>query len=119
MMLPADVFNRQRLQGFQGTRSCADLQRFETGRLRPMVRVMGNRGGLDVANDRSGFRANVADEGIRLLDQTAWANIHGDASGAFGVTLRHYLACVRGETMVVGASPTEAIAAMRIARCPG
>ncbi|HXG23621.1 MAG TPA: hypothetical protein VNJ09_03625, partial [Chthonomonadales bacterium] len=78
--------------------------------------VMGDRGVLELANDRGGFRANTDDAGILLLDQTGWAEIHGEPRGAFGAMLRHYMACLRGEVSYAGASPREALESMRIAR---
>jgi len=79
------------------------------------LQVMGDRGVLEVANDRDGFRANTEESGYAVLDQTAWADIHGEARGAFGAMLRHFLACLRGETPYLGATPTEALEAMRVA----
>ncbi|MBM3494273.1 MAG: hypothetical protein FJX72_08130 [Armatimonadetes bacterium] len=79
------------------------------------IHVMGARGVLDCANDGGGFRANTDDAGILLLDQTGWADIHGEARGAFGAMLRHYVACIRGEAEYAGTPPEQALEAMRIA----
>jgi predicted dehydrogenase len=80
------------------------------------IHVMGARGVLECANDRGGFRANTDDAGILLLDQTGWADVHGEARGAFGAMLRHYVACIRGEAEYAGTPPDQALEAMRIAR---
>jgi predicted dehydrogenase len=80
------------------------------------MQVMGDRGVLEVAFDRDGFRANLEEGGILLLDQTAWDDIHGEPRGAFGAMLRHFLACLRGDTPYRGASPEEALESLRIAR---
>lgn len=80
------------------------------------IQVMGDRGVLEVANDRGGFRGNVESSGILLLDQTGWADIHGEPRGAFGAMLRHYVACIREEAAYAGPTPDEAIASMRVAR---
>jgi predicted dehydrogenase len=80
------------------------------------IQVMGDRGVLEVRYDDGGFRANLEDSGILLLDQSAWADIQGEPRGAFGAMLRHFLACVRGDTAYAGTSPEEAIESMRIAR---
>lgn len=80
------------------------------------IQVMGDRGVLEVRYDDSGFRANLEDSGILLLDQSAWADIHGEPRGAFGAMLRHFLACVRGDAVYAGTPPEDAIESMRIAR---
>jgi predicted dehydrogenase len=80
------------------------------------IQVMGEHGVLELANDHAGFRANIDKTGILLLDQTGWAEIHGEPRGAFGAMLRHYMACLRGEATYAGTSPREALEAMRIAR---
>jgi UDP-N-acetylglucosamine 3-dehydrogenase len=77
--------------------------------------IMGDRGVLEVRNDSDGFRANTAETGILLLDQTGWADIHGEARGAFGAMLRHFLACLHGETAYAGTTPQQALEAMRVA----
>lgn len=79
------------------------------------IQVMGDRGVLEAANDRGGFRANTEGDGILLLDQTGWADIHGEPRGAFGAMLRHYLRCLRNETPYQGPTPEEAMEAMRVA----
>jgi predicted dehydrogenase len=79
------------------------------------IQIMGDRGVLEVAQDREGFRANTQESGYHVLDQTAWADIHGEARGAFGAMLRHFLACLRGETSYLGTTSAEALEAMRIA----
>ena len=80
------------------------------------IQVMGDLGVLEAANDRGGFRANIEGEGISLLDQTGWANIHDEPRGAFGAMLRHYFACIQGQANYVGAQPHEAMNATRIAK---
>jgi len=79
------------------------------------VQLMGERGVLECANDRGGLRANTDDAGILLLDQTGWADLHGEARGAFGAMLRHFIACIRRETAFAGTTAAEAQEAMRIA----
>lgn len=79
------------------------------------IQVMGDRGVLEAANDRGGFRGNTEEHGIVLLDQTGWAGIHDEPRGAFGAMLRHFLACARGEATYQGATPEEAIESMRVA----
>jgi predicted dehydrogenase len=79
------------------------------------IQVMGDKGVLEVANDQGGFRANTEETGLALLDQTAWADIHGEARGAFGAMLRHVVACLRGEIAYQGTPPRQALEAMRIA----
>jgi predicted dehydrogenase len=80
------------------------------------IQVMGDHGVLEVAFDHDGFRANLEEGGILLLDQTAWDEIYGEPRGAFGAMLRHFLACVRGETEYRGTSPEEAMESLRVAR---
>lgn len=80
------------------------------------IQVMGARGVLEVRNDGDGFTANTEDQGILLLDQSGWADIHGEPRGAFGAMLRHLIAVVRGEVAYAGATPPEALEAVRIAR---
>ena len=79
------------------------------------IQVMGDRGVLEVANDQCGFRANTADAGILLLDQTGWAEVHGEQRGAFGAMLRHFVACLRGEATYAGTTPEGAREAVQIA----
>lgn len=79
------------------------------------MQIMGDGGVLEVRNDSDGFRANVEAAGILLLDQTAWADIHGEARGAFGAMLRHFLRCLHGEIEYAGTTPQEALEAMRVA----
>ncbi len=79
------------------------------------IHVMGAHGVLECANDAGGLRANTDGAGILLLDQTGWANIHGESRGAFGAMLRHCIACIRGETEWAGTTPEQALAAMRVA----
>lgn len=79
------------------------------------IQIMGDRGVLEVRNDSDGFRANTEETGIALLDQSAWADLHGEARGAFGAMLRHFLACLRGEAAYAGATPRQALEAMRVA----
>lgn len=79
------------------------------------IQVMGDGGVLEVRNDSDGFRAHTEATGLLLLDQTGWADIHGEARGAFGAMLRHFLACLRGETTYAGTPPQQALEAMRIA----
>jgi len=80
------------------------------------IQVMGDRGVLEVANDRGGFLVHTESSGIALVDQTAWANLHGEPRGAFGAMLRHYVACMLGEAEYGGTSPQEAYEAVRIAQ---
>ncbi|NLH99005.1 MAG: Gfo/Idh/MocA family oxidoreductase [Chthonomonadales bacterium] len=79
------------------------------------IHVMGARGVLECANDAGGFIANTDETGILLLDQTGWADIHGEARGAFGAMLRHCVACIRAEAEYAGTTPEQALEAMRIA----
>jgi len=79
------------------------------------IHVVGDCGVLECSNDQVGLRANTDDSGILLLDQTGWAEIHGEARGAFGAMLRHYIACIRGEAAYAGTPPEEALESMRIA----
>jgi len=79
------------------------------------IHVMGARGVLECANDRGGLRANTDDAGILLLDQSGWADIHGEARGAFGAMLRHCVACIRGDAQYAGTTPEQALEAMRVA----
>jgi len=90
-------------------------QKYENIQFNAGMQVMAERGVLELANDRGGFRANLEGEGILLLDQTAWADIHNEPRGAFGAMVRHFLACLRGECTYQGAKPEEAIESMRIA----
>jgi predicted dehydrogenase len=80
------------------------------------IQVMGDRGVLEVRCDSDGFRAHTEEDGQVVLDQTGWATIHGEPRGAFGAMLRHFMACLRGETAYRGTTPEEAIESMRIAR---
>lgn len=75
-----------------------------------------NCGVLEVANDQGGLRANTAADGILLLDQTGWADIHGEARGAFGAMIRHFVACLRFDAVPAGTTPDEALTSMRVAR---
>ena len=79
------------------------------------IQVMGDRGVLEVANDRGGFRGNLADEGIVYLDQTGWSDIHNEPRGAFGAMLRHFLAVIAGRAEYAGTTTEEAVESMRIA----
>lgn len=79
------------------------------------IQVMGDRGVLEVSFDQGGFRANTEETGLALLDQTCWADVHREPRGAFGAMLRHFMACIRGETPYGGATPEEAIESMRVA----
>lgn len=79
------------------------------------IQVMGDRGVLEVSFDQGGFRANTEETGIALLDQTGWAEIHGEPRGAFGAMLRHFMSCLRGTAEYVGTTPEQAIESMRIA----
>jgi UDP-N-acetylglucosamine 3-dehydrogenase len=79
------------------------------------MQVMGARGVLEVSFDRGGFRANTEEDGIALLDQTGWAEIHGEPRGAFGAMLRHFVACLHGHSKYQGATPEDAIESMRVA----
>jgi UDP-N-acetylglucosamine 3-dehydrogenase len=87
-----------------------DLLQWNSG-----IQVMGEHGVLEVSFDRGGFRSNTEEDGIALLDQTGWAEIHGEPRGAFGAMLRHFLACIRGDTEYHGATPEDAIESMRVA----
>jgi UDP-N-acetylglucosamine 3-dehydrogenase len=87
-----------------------DLPQWNTG-----MQLMGDSGVVEVAYDQTGFRENTEAGGLMLLDHTAWATAHGEPRGAFGAMLRHYLACIRGETKYEGATPEEAMESMRIA----
>ena len=80
------------------------------------IQVMGERGVLEASNDAGGYRANIAGSGILLLDQTAWADIHGEPRGAFGAMLRHFVAVLREESTYVGTTPEEALEGMRAAQ---
>jgi UDP-N-acetylglucosamine 3-dehydrogenase len=91
-------------------------QRHENLQWNAGIQVIGAQGVLEVANDSDGFRANTEETGIALLDQTGWADIHGEARGAFGAMLRHYVSCLRGEREYQGTTPNQALEAMRIAR---
>jgi predicted dehydrogenase len=91
-------------------------QRHEDLQWNAGIQVMGDRGVLEAANDSGGFRANTEETGIALLDQTGWADIHGETRGAFGAMLRHFMACLRGEREYCGTTPDQALVAMRIAR---
>jgi predicted dehydrogenase len=91
------------------------VQKHETLQWNTGIQVMGDRGVLEVSYDRGGFRANTQDDGLVLLDQSAWAEIHNESRGAFGAMLRHFLACIRGDTEYRGATPEEAMESMRVA----
>ena len=80
------------------------------------IHVMGDRGVLEVSNDARGFMAHTEDAGILLLDQTGWADIHGEPRGAFGAMLRHIAAVLRGETAYAGTTAAEAMEGIRIAQ---
>jgi predicted dehydrogenase len=90
-------------------------QRHENLQWNAGIQVMGDRGVLEVRNDSDGFQANTEETGIALLDQTGWADLYGEPRGAFGAMLRHCLACARGEASYQGATPLEALEAMRVA----
>jgi UDP-N-acetylglucosamine 3-dehydrogenase len=79
------------------------------------IQVMGDHGVLELSSDQGGLRANIEGPGILLLDQTGWADIHGEPRGAFGAMLRHFMACLRGEVEYAGTTPEEAMESMRIA----
>jgi len=79
------------------------------------IQVMGEHGVLEASNDQTGFRSNIGGDGVALLDQTAWATIHGEPRGAFSAMLRHYIACIRGEAEYAGPTPEDAVESMRIA----
>ena len=87
-----------------------DLLQWNSG-----MQVMGEGGVLEVSFDQNGFRANTEADGMAVLDQTGWAEIHGEPRGAFGAMLRHFIACIRGEAEYRGATPEEAMESMRIA----
>ena len=80
------------------------------------IQVMGDHGVLEIANDQCGFRVHTEESGFALVDQTAWADLHGEQRGAFGAMLRHYVACMLGEVEYGGTSPQEAYEAVRIAQ---
>jgi predicted dehydrogenase len=80
------------------------------------IQIMGEHGVLEVANDAGGFRVNADETGIVLLDQTAWADIHGEPRGAFGAMLRNFVASLRGDNEYHGATSADALEAMRVAR---
>ena len=80
------------------------------------MQVMAERGVLEVANDRQGFTANTEETGILLLDQTAWADLNNEPRGAFGAMLRHFIRCVRGDTVYIGTTPEEALLSIQIAK---
>jgi predicted dehydrogenase len=80
------------------------------------IQVMGDRGVLEVSNDGGGFRANTEGAGILLLDQTGWADIHGEPRGAFGAMLRHVTGCISGRLTYAGTTPREALRSMEIAQ---
>ncbi len=79
------------------------------------IQVMGDRGVLEVRNDSDGFRVNTTESGNRVLDQTAWADINGEARGAFGAMLRHFVASARGDVEYAGTTPQQALESMKIA----
>jgi predicted dehydrogenase len=79
------------------------------------LQLMCDGGVLEVRNDGQGFMANTESSGILLLDQTGWADLHGEPRGAFGAMLRHFAACLRGETSWAGATAAEALASMAVA----
>ena len=79
------------------------------------IQVMGDQGVLEVRNDSDGFMANTEETGLLLLDQTGWADIHGEPRGAFGAMLRHLVAVIAGRVEYVGTSPREALRSMEIA----
>ena len=80
------------------------------------IQVMGEHGVLEIFNDQTGYRANIEGSGILLLDRTGWADIHGEARGAFGAMLRHLVDCLRGRARHIGPTPAEAREAVRIAK---
>jgi predicted dehydrogenase len=79
------------------------------------IQVMGDKGVLEVRMDADGFRANTEEVGQVVLDQTGWATIHGEPRGAFGAMLRHFIACLRGETSFQGTPPEQAAESMQVA----
>jgi predicted dehydrogenase len=79
------------------------------------IQVMGDKGVLEVRFDADGFRASTDDMGQRVLDQTGWATIHNEPRGAFGAMLRHFIACLRGDTTYQGTPPEQAAESMQAA----
>lgn len=80
------------------------------------IQIMGDRGVLEVRNDADGLRQHTEDSGQAVIDQTAWATIHGEPRGAFGAMVRHFVACLRGERAPAGATAEDAREATRIAQ---
>lgn len=80
------------------------------------IQVMGDRGVLEVRNDSDGLRLNTSADGQAVIDQTAWATIHGEPRGAFGGMVRHFVATVRGQVPPAGATAEDAREATRIAQ---
>ena len=78
------------------------------------IQVMGDNGVLEACFDQGGFRSNTEGQGITLLDQTGWAEIHDEPRGAFGAMLRHFMCCLRGSLQYRGTTSEEAIESMRI-----
>lgn len=79
------------------------------------IQVMGDRGVLEVRHDAMGLVVHTDDNGLCLVDQSAWDDIAGDPRGAFGAMLRHLVAVWRGERQYQGTTALEAVDAMRIA----
>lgn len=79
------------------------------------IQVMADGGVLEARNDGTGLMANTEASGLRLLDQSAWASVHGEPRGAFGAMLRHMVSVWRGERAYGGTTARQAAEAMRIA----
>jgi len=79
------------------------------------IQVMGDRGVLEVRHDAMGMVVHTDDNGLCLVDQSAWDEIAGDPRGAFGAMLRHLVAVWRDERQYQGTTAAEAVEAMRIA----
>ena len=90
-------------------------QRHEVLQWNSGIQVMGDKGVLEVRFDADGFRANTEELGQVVLDQSGWATIHDEPRGAFGAMLRHFIACLRGESSYQGTPPEQAIESMQAA----
>lgn len=80
------------------------------------LQIMGERGVLETRQDSQGLTVHSEESGLALLDQSGWADLYQEPRGALGGMLRHMMACLRGETAYRGATPREALEAMRVAR---
>ena len=77
------------------------------------VVIVGTKGFIRIEQAETGFEC-WSDGGLdRALDVVFWSDAHGLPSGALGLELRHFAACVRG-THVPAITPGEAIEALRL-----